>query len=342
MRRALVTLGLFAVVGGCAPAPLPSAAPPTPALTANPSNRPSASGAAPSASATPSSPAESPSTAPAVPTVPASETAYVALEPVTLAIKDGVGAYRTPDALPTFGADAQPAAGFTLLPVCQPADAFSLKLDTPEGPVGWDDLTTNATYAYGAWPAVEQLPHCDAGTSAGYLQVSYNQVAPGADVGVTVTSSAVPETITVVPVFTSSESGIPWMASLETVSHPGAKHPANLSATKVNPLFSTQVDSASWYQLPDGSHPDHLSYRLTGCSDAKAPHAKSQMTVLVTVGASSPAEIGTCGGGISVSDVDLPFPTSGQAKVVVTSKGGSTGFGLRVSMFIWRAPGQGS
>jgi hypothetical protein len=342
MRRIVVAIvAAVAAVGGCAPAPLPSAAPPTPAPRESTTAGPSGIAASPTAA--PGSTASPQPSAPTVPTVPSSETAYVALDPVTIAIKDGVGTYTAPAMLPTFGPDAQPAAGFTLLPICPPDLNVSLVLAAPKLEAGWENLSTTGHFEFQAWPSVEQLPRCAAGKATGYLESSYYAAAASAAVVVSAIGTDVPATISVVPVYTPATSGIPWMAMAESVSNQGSTRPKDLSASKRRAVFESPIDAASFYTLPDGSHPNHFAFRLTGCSGGTAMHPKGSMTLFVSVGTSAPLEMGTCGGGsFSSSETDLAFPADGQVKVAISSKGGSTGFGLRISEFMWRSPDPGS
>jgi hypothetical protein len=229
--------------------------------------------------------------------------------------------------------DGKPAVRVAFVPTSCATGDFFVQAGVVLPKDAWEtslDGSANEHGSMSSWPA-QQVPECAEGQGRTYLQVGYHPLALDTIhlvAGLRNVTDA-PAEVELVPVYTSADASQPSLTMTSVVGlepQSGPKKPRKATPEEV---VSTTFARAT---LPDGSAPDHLAFRVTGC-DSGGPEF---VDITARIGSAEPVAVGQCSdGSFSVVQMSLPLPAEGTP-IAVLMAGGTTKSYVQVAEFQWR------
>ena len=174
--------------------------------------------------------------------------------------------WTAPSAAPVMP-NGQWAARVAFLPASCAAANFRIYADAPPEDAWETSLRADFDehhYTMGSWPGA-QVPECANGHVWTYLQVAYHPVVPLDTIHLFAQTTNVidaPATVQVVPVFTSADATMPWLASTASLAMEPVSGPEKPRSPKAHEMFAEGFARAT---LPDGTTPTQWGFELTAC-----------------------------------------------------------------------------
>ena len=260
------------------------------------------------------------------------EPSYLAGDAFSLPTNEDGIQWLTPTTAPVMP-NGQPAVRVAFVPTSCAFGDFRVQVDLGPPEDVWaaslHDAASGQSFA-GTWPAA-QVPECLEGRGRTYLEVGYHPLGPPTIhlAAEAVNVSGAPSGVELVPVYTSVDATQPSLTMASATSlepRSGPEKPRKATPVEV---VSTTFARAT---LPDGTAPDHVGFRLTGCRT----DGPSFVDVTVQIGSTEPIPVGQCADGtFSIVERSLPLPAEGTP-VAVLMAGGTTKSFVQVAEFQWR------
>ena len=257
---------------------------------------------------------------------------YLAGDAFVLPINDEGIDWLTPSSAPVMP-NGQPAVRVAFVPTSCATGDFVVQVGLGPPKDAWEESLDEAFDEFGSsgsWPAAER-PECVEGRGRTYLEVGYHPLAPG-----TIHLAAgprnvidAPTEVELVPVYTSADATQPSWTMASVIALEPRSGPKKLRKATPQEVVSTTFARAT---LPDGTAPDHWSFRVTGCGSG----GPTWIDVTARIGDEEPVAVGQCSGpSFSTAEMSWPLPAEGTP-IAVLMAGGTTKSYVQVAEFQWR------